>query len=265
MIDGRQRNREAEVRKRRLDAGNRQAAEAETEQCRTPCDQHADGDGDQTGRNAFRVTHASKPAHHDDGKAGQADNRRHEHSQRRKHRDERHRNASQRAKQRGAWRNHADIGGDEAADHQNEALEENPDEARFPALDRITGRQGDRQHDHERDDKHVRHADARRHGADVTAAGFLGQLIGEIRVVKRAQAHHQAERRQDAAKHNGVRHLDDEAQQAGQCQHVDENVGAEAEEGVPVAWRPYCRFESRRCSHLLNSPSYRQIEIRNPR
>ncbi len=37
-----------------------------------------------------------------------------------------------------------------------------------------------------------------------------------------------------------VRHLQHEAQQARQHQHVDQNVGAEAEEGVPVARRPQC-------------------------
>ena len=40
-----------------------------------------------------------------------------------------------------------------------------------------------------------------------------------------------------------VRHLQHEAQQAGQHQHVDENVGAETEQRVPVARRPQGRLE----------------------
>src|SRR2546423_3655932 len=46
-------------------------------------------------------------------------------------------NAGERAEQRRPRRDLADVGGDEAADHQDEALEEHPDQARLPALDRI--------------------------------------------------------------------------------------------------------------------------------
>ena len=74
--------------------------------------------------------------------------------------------------------------------------------------------------------------------ADVGAAGLLREAIGQECVVHRRQAHHQPERGQDAAEHERVRHLEHEAQQAGQHQHVDENVGAETEECVPVARRP---------------------------
>ena len=66
------------------------------------------------------------------------------------------------AKQRRARRDLADVWCDEAADHQDEALKEHPDQARLPALDRIAGLERDRQHDHEGDDEHVRHAHARR-------------------------------------------------------------------------------------------------------
>ena len=192
----------------------------------------------------FGYLHAAEPAHQDDGEADQADHRRHEHFERRPHRDEGDRDAGERAEQRRARRDPADVGRDEAADHQDEALEEHPDQAGLPALDRIAGLQRDRQHDHEGDDEHVRHADARRQRADVVAAGLLRQPVGEPGVVHGREAHHQAERRQDAAEHERVRHLQHEAQQPGQHQHVDEDVGAEAEEGVPVARRPNAGLKS---------------------
>ena len=116
------------------------AADIEAEQRRAPGDQHARRDRDQARRNALRILHAAEPAHQDDGEADQSDLRRHEHFQRRAHGDEGDRHARKRAKQRRARRDLADIGRDEAADHQDEALEEHPDEARFPALDRIVGR-----------------------------------------------------------------------------------------------------------------------------
>ncbi len=105
-------------------------------------------------------------------------------------------------------------------------------------FERIAGLDRDRQHDHEGDDEHVRHADARGQRADVVAAGLLRQPIGEIRVVEGREAHHQPERGQDAAEHETIRHLQHEAQQAREHQHVDEDVGAEAEERVPVARCP---------------------------
>ena len=186
----------------------------------------------------LRIFHAAEPAHEDDGEADEADLRRHVHFQRRPHRDEGDGNAGKRAEQRRARRDLPDVGRDEAADHQDKALEEHPDQAGGPALDGIAGLDRDRQHDHEGDDEHVRHADARRQRADIVAAGLLRQPIGEKRVIEGGEAHHQAERRQDAAEHEGIRHLQHEAQQAGQHQHVDEDVGAETEEGVPVARCP---------------------------
>ena len=182
----------------------------------------------------------------------QTDRRRHEHFERRTHRDEGDRNAGERAKQRRARRDFPDVGRDKAADHQHEALEEHPDQARRPALDRIAGLDRDRQHDHEGDDEHVRNADARRQRADIGAAGLEREAIGEPGVIESGQAHHQAERRQDAAEHQRVRHLQNEAQQAGQHQHVDQNVGAETEEGVPVCRGPkhwLTRGCDRACRH----------------
>ena len=79
------------------------------------------------------------------------------------------------------------------------------------------------------------------------AAGLLAPAVGEPRVVQRAQAQHQPGRRQDAAEHQLVRHLEHEAQQPGQHQQVDEDVGAEAEEGVPVARDPELGLGHRSC------------------
>ena len=114
----------------------------------------------------------------------------------------------------------------------------------------IAGLERDRQHDHEHDDEHVRHADAGGQRADVGASGLLREPVREPRVVQRGQRHHQAGRGQDAPEHELVRHLEHEAQQARQHEQVDEDVGAEAEEGVPVAGRPQRGLVARSCRCL---------------
>src|SRR4029077_13346431 len=91
----------------------------------------------------------AEPAHENDGEADDPDRRREEDLQRRPHRDEGDRDAGERAEERGAGRDLADHRRDEAADHQDEALKEDPDEPRLPALDRIAPRGGYRQHHHE--------------------------------------------------------------------------------------------------------------------
>jgi hypothetical protein len=197
-----------------------------------------------TRRDSLRIFHAAEPAHQDDGEADQADLRRHVHFERRPHRDEGYRYAGQGAEQGRPGRDFSNIGRDESPDHQNKTLEEHPDQASRPALDRIAGLDSDRQHDHEGDDEHVRHADAGRKRTDVGAAGPLREAIGEPGIVEGGEAHHQPERRQDAAEHQAVRHFQHEPQQPGQHQHVDQDVGAEAEEGVPVARRPQHRLET---------------------
>ena len=179
-----------------------------------------------------------------------SDHRRHVHLQGRAHGNEGDRHTGERPQQRGARRDLAHDRRDEAADHQNEALKEHPDQAGFPALDRIIGGQRDRQHDHEGHDEHVRHADARRQRANIATPGLLRQAVGQKGVVEGRQAQHEAERRQDAAEHDRVRHLDHKTQQAGKHQHVDQNVGAETEEGIEIAGGPYFWTESGcRCCH----------------
>ena len=129
-------------------------------------------------------------------------------------------------------------GADEAADHQHEALHEHPREPGLPGLHRIPRLREDRQHHDERDHEHVRNADAGRQRAHIVAAGLLREPIAQPRVVQRAQAQHRARCGQDAAEDQIVGQLQHEAQQSGHHQQVDEDVGAEAEEGIQVARRP---------------------------
>ena len=113
-----------------------------------------------------------------------------------------------------------------------------------PASHPLTGSpvfEGDRQHDHEHHHEHVRHAGAGRQRRHIVAAGLLGELIGEPRVVERAGKEHQPAGRQDAAEHDLVRHVQHEAQESGQHQEVDEDVGPETEKGVPIPGGPQFR------------------------
>ena len=106
----------------------------------------------------------------------------------------------------------------------------------------------------------MRHADARGQRADVVASGRLRQPVAEPGVVDGAEEQHQAERRQDAAEHQIVRHLEDEAQKPGQHEHVDEDVGAEAEERVPVARNPPALLRSCRRRHGHRSAPFVDLQ-----
>ncbi len=66
MADGRDREREAEMRQRVADLRSAQAAIAEAEQVRTPGDERADRDRDQAAGHAAVVAHAAEPARQDD-------------------------------------------------------------------------------------------------------------------------------------------------------------------------------------------------------
>jgi hypothetical protein len=83
---------------------------------------------------------------------------------------------------------------------------------------------------------------------------FFCQLIRQPGVVERRQAQHQPDGRQDAAENDRVRHVDDVAQQAGQHQQIDQNIGAKSKQRVPVARRPEQRLCG--CGHDA-SPSCR--------
>jgi len=100
--------------------------------------------------------------------------------------------------------------------NQHEALEEYPDQAGLPALDRIIGLERDRQHDTKVTMNMCGTLMPEGSAHTSVRPVFQRQPIGQERVVERRQAHHQAERRQDASKHDRVRHLEHEAQQAGQ-------------------------------------------------
>ncbi len=90
LIDRRYRHREAKAREGVADALDAQATEPETEQVRTPGDDHPDRDGNQARRNSLEIFHAAEPAHHNDGETDEPDLRRHVHLERRAHRDECH-------------------------------------------------------------------------------------------------------------------------------------------------------------------------------
>ena len=160
MPDRRDRERKAEMRERVANLGAAQAAVAKPEQVRSPGDDRAGHDGDETAGHAAVIAHPAEPVGQDDREADHADQRRLEDLQAGPHRDEGDRDAGERAEQRGARRDPANDGGDEAAGHQHEALDEHPGQSRLPGLNGIVGLGQDGQHDHKGDDEHVRHADA---------------------------------------------------------------------------------------------------------
>ena len=128
-------------------------------------------------------------------------------------------------------------------DHQHEALDEHPGEPRLPALDRIAGLERDRQHDHEHDDEHVRHADARGQRADVGAPGLLAPAGRRATRSRACSGTASARSPAGCARtrcSSGI--FSTKRSSAGQRQQVDEDVGAEAEEGVPVAGHPEFGF-----------------------
>ena len=135
VAERRDRHVEAEIGDRIRQTLERHVAEVEADGGGSPRDERARGNGDQARRNAA-VADAAEPAQENDGKARDANHRRHERLQRRRHRDERDRDAGERAEQRRTRRDLPDDRSDEAADHQHEALDEHPRQARLPALDR---------------------------------------------------------------------------------------------------------------------------------
>src|SRR5580658_5562383 len=94
---------------------NAQAAIAETEDVRSPRDDRARGDGDQSARHATEITHAAEPVGQDDREADDADQRRLEHLQAGPHRNEGDRDAGERAEQRRPRRDPPDHRRDEPA------------------------------------------------------------------------------------------------------------------------------------------------------
>ena len=261
MTERRQRHREPEVGKRLRHVAPAHATHRHAERGSGPGDGGAHRDRDEPGGDALPIADAAEPARQDDRKAHDADDRRHVHLFCGPHRDERNRHAGERAEQRGARRDPAHDRRHEAAGHQHEALHEHPHQTGLPALHGVAGLDRDRQHDHEHDDEHVRHADAGGQRAHVGSSRLLRKAIREPRVVHRGQRHHQSHRGENASEHQVVRHLEHEAQEPGQHQHVHQDVGAETEERVPVARRPQRRFvrghghgspaSNRDCPHLI--------------
>ncbi|WP_344937217.1 hypothetical protein [Actinoplanes nipponensis] len=158
------------------------------------------------------------------------------------HRDEGDGDAGQGAQQGGAGRVPADVRADEGSDQHDHPDDERPRDAGRPRLDRVLGAQVDRQHDDEDDDEHVRHAGAVRHRGDVGAVLLHGEPAGQVRVVHVAQHQGDAQRRQDDPEDVTGVHPDHADAQAGQREHVDQDVDAEAEERVGVAAYPVGKF-----------------------
>src|SRR6204780_4119769 len=213
VVHGRYGEREAEVRKSVADAAYAQAAVAKTEKVRSPGDERAGRNGDQAARHVPEVAHAAEPVRQDNGEADHADERRLEHQKAGPHRNEGDGNAGERTEQRRARRDLANDRRDEAARHQDEALDEHPGQSRLPGLDRIVGPEQDRQHHHESDDEHMRHAGARRQGADVRSPGLLSQPIGEPSVIDRAEEQHQPEGWKNSPEHQRIWHLKNKAKE----------------------------------------------------
>jgi hypothetical protein len=94
---------------------------------------------------------------------------------------------------------------DEGADQHDDADDESPSESCLPGEQRVVGSQINRQHDHENDDEHVRHARTIRHGRHVAAFLGLGQTVGEIGIVEIAERKRDAQRRQDMAEDDVAR------------------------------------------------------------
>jgi DNA-binding protein H-NS len=71
-------------------------------------------------------------------------------------------------------------------------------------------------------------------------------LPREVRVEEIAERQRDAERRKDAAEHRVGRQLHDPEAEAGQHDHVQQYVGEEPEESVPIAGNPQSQASRRR-------------------
>src|SRR5258708_29802476 len=135
MAENGQGNAETEVGDRVGKALEGEPSEVQPCRGRNPGDEGANANGNQPGRDAT-VIHATEPVEKNDGKAGNADDRGNEHFQGRLHGNEGDRDTSKRAKQGCARSDSADDWRDEAAHHQDEALDKDP---RQPCLPAFTG------------------------------------------------------------------------------------------------------------------------------
>jgi hypothetical protein len=136
------------------------------------------------------IATTAEPAGKNNRKTGNADHRRDEHILSWPHRNKGNRNARQRTEERSPRGNLPDDRRDKPAGHQYEALNEHPGQTCFPALDRVTRFGGDRQHDYERDHKHMRHAGPGRKCANVVTTRTLGQTVGQPCIVERTEEEH---------------------------------------------------------------------------
>ena len=134
---------------------------------------------------------------------------------------------------------HRRIHGPTSAPQQHDhADDEGPGEPGLPGLDRVTRAQLHRQHHHEDDDEHVRHRRAVGQRGHVRPALAPGQPAGQDRVPDVAQRQRDGQGRQDPAVHGVVGQADDAQAEPGDHDHVEQHVGAEPEQTIPVAGGP---------------------------
>jgi hypothetical protein len=90
-----------------------------------------------------------------------------------------------------------------------------------------------------------------RHGRDIVATLVLGEPPGEIGVVEIAEWQRDPKRRQDTAVDDVGRQVDDMQAQPGQHDDVEDDVGEQTEETVPIAGNPPARGVGRGIHRLL--------------
>ena len=246
-----QRQPEAELRKRFADRRRLHIA-APAEQHGDPGHDRADDHRGQAARHAERQAHVRHPADQDDRERHERDPGHLPHLEARPHRDERDRDARERAEHGRPRRVLANGRADERAEQHDHADDERPGQTRLPGQDRIVGLQVDRQHDEEHDDEHVRHARAVGHRRDAATPLGLGEAPGEESVVEIAERERDAERRQNAAVDDVLGHVHHAERQACEHDDIEQDVGEQPEEAVPVARHPQAR-PIVHCQRLLHS------------
>ena len=206
-----------------------------------PGEHGAEHDRDQSAGQPKGQAHAGQPADQHDGQRQHEQPRIFPAEKCRAHRDEGDRDAGEGAEHRGARRVFAHGRSDERAQQHDGADHQAPDQPRSPGQQRVMRLQVDRQHDQKDDDEHVRHARPIGHRRHRVAPLAFGEPPGEIGVIEIAQGQGDAERRQDPAIDDVGRQVDHVQAQSGQHDHVQHDVGEQAEKAVPIAGNPPAR------------------------
>jgi len=206
-----------------------------------PCEHRTKDDRGEAARQTEGQADPGHPADQDDGERQHEQPRVFPAEEGRTHRDEGNRNPGEGAEHRGTGRIFPHRRSDESAEQHDDADDEAPNEAGLPGQHRVLRLQIDRQHNQEDDDEHVRHARPVGHCRHIAAPLAFGQPPGKVGVVEVAERQRDAERRQDAAVDDAGRQVDDVQAQPGQHNDVEDDVGEQTEEAVPVARNPPAR------------------------